>query len=56
MNEIYRIFSEELGKCFDKWTSPFDLTLEDTKEKNTNQRLAGLEYEARQPRLPRRQT
>ena len=43
MKEIRRILSEEVDKGFDKWTSHFDLRLKDIKEKNTNQRLAGLE-------------
>ena len=45
MKEIHRgqIFYEELDKWLDKWTSYFDVRLEDTKEKNTDQRLAGLE-------------
>ena len=51
MVEIRRIFSEELDRCFDKWTSHFDLRLEDTKEKNTNQRLMDPEQEDRQLHL-----
>ena len=49
--ETRRIMSEELNKRFDEWTRHFDLRLEDNKEKNTNRRSAGLEQEARQPRL-----
>ena len=51
MEEIRRIISEATEKYFDKWTSHYGLKPEYPKEKNINQRLAGLEYEARQPRL-----
>ena len=54
MEEMRRLFSKELDKCLDEETSHFDLRLEDTKEKKTNQCLAGLEHEARQPRLATR--
>ena len=51
MEEIRRIFFEELDKCFDEWTSYFVQRLKDTKKKSTKQRLARLEQEARPSRL-----
>ena len=49
VEELRRIMSEAIDKSFDKGTSHFGLKLE--YPKNTNQRLAGLEHGARQPRL-----
>ena len=51
MEKIRRTMSEVMGKSFDEWTSHFGLKLEYPKEKNTDNRLADLEHEARQPRL-----
>ena len=47
--ELSQIMSEAIDKYFK--TSHFGLKLEYPKEKNANQRLAGLEHEAQQPRL-----
>ena len=52
IEEVCRTFSEELDKFFDRGTSHFaHERFENTKEKNTNQRLARLEHEARQSHL-----
>ena len=53
MEEMYRVFAEELNKYFDRKTSHFDPSFDESKEKNkNNQRLAGLQYQAQQPNLP----
>ena len=53
MEKIMRIAAEESIKRFDIWTSRFgNERMEDTKEKNnSNQRLAGLQHQAQQPRF-----
>ena len=48
MEDLRRIMSETLDEAFDKYNG---LKPEYLKEKNTNQRLAGLEHDARQPPL-----
>ena len=52
MEEIGRIVTEDLDKYLDRWTSHFDQRHEDTEDINrNNQRLAGLQHQAQQPRL-----
>ena len=52
MEELYRMFAEELDKCFDRNTNHSDQRFEDMKEGNMNtQHLAGRQHQAQQPRL-----
>ena len=52
MEEIYRVFSEELDKHFDRKTCHFTQRFEESLEKNKNDHhLAGLQHQAQQPRL-----
>ena len=45
MEEIRRVFAEELDKSFNRWTSHVDLERRlENKEKKTNQRLVGLRH------------
>ena len=45
MEEMRLIFAKEIGKSFDRRTSHFDHEIgREDKEKNTNQRLAGLQH------------
>ena len=52
MEEIYRIFKEELDKCFDAAINHFDQRFGNMEEENKiAQRLAGLQHQAQQPRF-----
>ena len=52
MEEIDRVFAEELDKYFDRKRGHIDQRFENMeKENKNNQRLAGLQHQAQQPRL-----
>ena len=47
MEEIYRVFAEELDKYFDRKRGHIDQRFENMKKENkNNQRLAGLQHQA----------
>ena len=48
MEEIRRMFAEELEKCFDRWRNHLDQKFECTEENKRKQSLAGLPHELQQ--------